>query len=267
VLKSDIKPNTEYALREKRGPGEPFQRVRVIEHIRKNKWRVEWLEPHPGLVDYVESGQLICPWKEHKAFLKEEGNAKSISEYNERHGYDNDDSPLPNAVLQVFESTGDNVGFYRGCLSGSQEAIRRVRSRAGTVVEQEPWPAYIDRKGDLHLPFDAALDVAKKLCSVEPQTVLVGVETTEREWSHKASRGEDYIVTLLNQYRASWAIIRQWAGHDAAIAQREEEIKRLERLVWDAIYILQKAGLDSEAAKLRRSIEKGYPNTDRSTSS
>jgi len=30
----------------------------------------------------------------------------------------------------------------------------------------------------------------------------------------------------------------------------------LERLVWDAIYALQKAGLDSEAHRLRRAIEK-----------
>ncbi len=30
------------------------------------------------------------------------------------------------------------------------------------------------------------------------------------------------------------------AGHDAAAAQREAQIQRLERLVWDAIYALQK---------------------------
>ena len=43
---------------------------------------------------------------------------------------------------------------------------------------------------------------------------------------------------------------------DAAVAQREAEIQRLERLVWDAVYLLQKKGLDSEAARLRRAIEK-----------
>jgi hypothetical protein len=64
-------------------------------------------------------------------------------------------------------------------------------------------------------------------------------------------------VPLLNDYRASWALLRQWGGHDAAVAQREAEIQRLERLVWDAVYALQKAGLDSEAARLRRAIEKG----------
>ena len=67
--------------------------------------------------------------------------------------------------------------------------------------------------------------------------------------------GRRDIVPLLNDYRASWALIRQWAGQDAAIAQREAEIQRLERLVWDAVYALQKAGLDKEASKLRRAIE------------
>ena len=91
---------------------------------------------------------------------------------------------------------------------------------------------------------------------IEPSTVLVSVETTERAWEQKARRG-DYIVSLLNEYRASWAILRQWAGHDVAISQREAQIQRLERLVWDAIYALQKAGLDGEAARLRRVLDKG----------
>jgi hypothetical protein len=38
--------------------------------------------------------------------------------------------------------------------------------------------------------------------------------------------------------------------------ESEAEIERLERLVWDAVYALQRAGLDKEAAKLRHSIEK-----------
>ena len=49
---------------------------------------------------------------------------------------------------------------------------------------------------------------------------------------HKARSGEDYIVTLLNEYCASRAILRLWAGHDVAVAQREAEIQRLERPVW-----------------------------------
>ena len=49
-----------------------------IQHTRGTKWRAEWIDPSPGLIDYVDSGQLIIPWKEHKAFLKEEASAESL---------------------------------------------------------------------------------------------------------------------------------------------------------------------------------------------
>jgi hypothetical protein len=51
------------------------------------------------------------------------------------------------------------------------------------------------------------------------------------------------------------ALIRQWCGHNAALAERDAEIQRLERLVLDAIYALQEAGLDREASRLRRAIQ------------
>jgi hypothetical protein len=108
-----------------------------------------------------------------------------------------------------------------------------------------------------HLPFDEALEIAQKFCAAEPAAVLAEVESIEREWAQKARQpGEEYMVKLLNEYRAAWALVRQWAGHDAAVAQREEQIQKLERLVWDAVYALQKAHLDSEAARLRRAIER-----------
>src|ERR1700719_4074379 len=105
MLKSEIIARTEYALREKRTPSASFQRVRVLEHIRGNKWKAEWVDPNPGLIDYVESGQLICRWNEHKAFLKEEAEAQRLRKHNEDTGYD-PESPLTRAVEQVFESVG-----------------------------------------------------------------------------------------------------------------------------------------------------------------
>jgi len=58
---ADIKVGGEYALRESRTPGTPLQHVRIVEHIRRNKWRAEWIEPNPGLKDYVESQHLVVP--------------------------------------------------------------------------------------------------------------------------------------------------------------------------------------------------------------
>ena len=48
MQKADIKVGGEYALRESRTPGTPLQHVRIVEHIRRNNWRAEWIEPNPG---------------------------------------------------------------------------------------------------------------------------------------------------------------------------------------------------------------------------
>ncbi len=157
----------------------------------------------------------------------------------------------------MFESVGDAISFYRGTLRGKQDAFARVRVRAALAPNQHSPIAYLDRATTLHVPFDEALELAQKFCAAEPATVLAKIEVTEREWSEEGRRqGEEYIIPLLNKYRAAWALVRQWAGYDAAVAEREAHIVKLERLVWDAIYALQKAKLDSEAARLRRAIER-----------
>jgi len=105
----------------------------------------------------------------------------------------------------------------------------------------------MDRRGYLHLPFDQGMELAQSFCKVEPLSVLTPAMTTERSWSSEASRpGGEYVIPLLNSYRAGWAIVRQWCHNDAFIAAREKEIGTLVQLVWDAIYALQKAGADEE---------------------
>ena len=256
MQRSDIRPNAEYAFREKHTPGTTLQHVCVIEHARANKWKVEWIDPNPGLVHYVSSIQLVAPWKERKAFLREEENEKQLRDYNERHGYVSDDDPVVTAVYQVYDSVGDDLSFYKGCLTATPEVLARFRVRIGLEPKDVSYPGYVDRSGKVHLPFDESLELGRKFCAVEPSAVLLAAETTEQQWTNRVRHGDDYLVELINQYRASWALVRQWAGHDAAIAIREAEIQKLERLVWDAVYALQKAGLDQEAGRLRRKRER-----------
>jgi hypothetical protein len=256
MLKSDIKAGAHYAFREKRKPGIPFERLKILEHIRGNKWKAEWIEPNTGLVDYVESGQLIAPWKENKAVLREEADRQRIDEHNERQGY-RLKSPITNALSEVFESVGEEVTFWGGSLRGKPDAIDRLKTRISLKSGQHSPYSYVDRQGMLFLPFDEAIEIARKFCAVDPQAVLVKIEAGERDWVQTArTPGEEYIIPLLNEYQAAWAIIRQWTGNDPAVAAREEHIQRLERLVSDAIYALQKAGLESEAARLRRVLTK-----------
>ncbi len=88
--------------------------------------------------------------------------------------------------------------------------------------------------------------------------MLTEVESTERQYSSQASRpGEEYMIPLLNSYRAAWALLRQWCHNDAFTAAQDKEINTLVRLLWDAIYALQKAGADDEADRLRHVLERG----------
>ncbi len=257
MWKAQVKPGVEYALREKRSAESPIQRVRILEHVRGNRWKAEWVDPNPGLTHFVESGHLICAWKDLKAFLREEESAERLKAHNKQQGYV-PASVMDHALTEVFENAGDDLSFYRGVVSGPPEAIARVKVRARMDPEKASSVSYVDRDGVLRLPFDEALEVARAFCAAEPAGILADIEATERKWSLEASRpGEDHVIGLLNEYRAAWALIRQWTGHDPAIAEREGRIKDMERLVWDAIYALQKANLDAEAARLRRALERG----------
>ena len=114
MQKSEIQIGKEYALREGRSPGVPIQRVKIIKHVRGRKWKAHWIEPNPGLEDYVETQNLLVLWKELKSFLRDEERASRLREDNERNGY-KEDSPLENVLTQVFESTGESFfSFWRG---------------------------------------------------------------------------------------------------------------------------------------------------------
>lgn len=254
MLRSQIAVGTEYALRE-RG-SDTLQRVRILEHVRGSKWKAEWVEPNPGLVHYVDSGNLITTWKDRKTFLKGEEDARRLREHNAQQQW-RKDSPTDLALYSVFDCLADpDVSYYRGVLRGSAEGLERLKHRARMYASTRSPVAYVDRQGQVYLPFDEALEIARRFSAAEPSTVLLDVKTTERKWAHDVDRGEEHLLKLLNEYRGAWALIRQWAGHDAAVAEREAEIKRLERLVWDAVYVLQKAGLDKDAARLRRAVER-----------
>ncbi len=58
MIEAAIKPGHDYAFRQKRGRGVSLRRVKTIEHIGRNKWRAEWIEPNPGrLRQSWEAGQ------------------------------------------------------------------------------------------------------------------------------------------------------------------------------------------------------------------
>lgn len=140
-----------------------------------------------------------------RTYLKEEGQAEGLRRYNERNGYKGDKDPIAEAIEQVFASCGEpDVSFDDGILSGPTDALDRIRTRAGVPTGNKSYVAYTGRNGEVHVPIDEALEIARKLCAAEPSTVLTDVEATERDWSSRPSRtGGEYIIPLLNEYRAS----------------------------------------------------------------
>lgn len=253
MQKADIIIGDEYGLREVRKATTPLHRVRILQHVRGKKWKAEWIEPNPGLVDYVEAQNLVVRWSDANAFEADEKAESRLRKDNEQHGYD-EETPVADALYSVFDSTGDKLSFYRGDLSGTREALERVRKRAGIDPATHSALEYVDRRDVVHVPFAEALELAKSFCAAEPDTVQTYIEPTERKWAREAStKGDDSMMALLSKYRAASALIRQWMARDPSASLRHE-VERLQRLVLDAMYALQRAGLDQVALRLREEL-------------
>ncbi len=259
MQKADIKPGREYAVREPVATGVEFQRVKVLEHIRRGNWRVEWIDPNPGLVDYLKSKNIIVPWGERRAFLRDEERAEAVVRANEAT-FPGDGHPITDAIDVVFECTGEQ-GFFlvKGILYHEHEALERLAARAGVEVPSHP-AGYRDRHGRSYLPFSCALELAHAFAAAEPQTVLDAIDAEERELAAQVREpGYTHLSSLLTDYRARWAIVRQWAGHDAAVAAREGRITELEQLLNQVMWELRRDGVDPErvANRIGRALRSG----------
>ncbi len=159
VWKAGIKVGEDYALREGRDRGAPLQHVRILQHVRGNKWKAQWIEPNPGLVDYIESRSLVVRWKDRKAFLADEEREQSLREHNERQG-GRDDSPVATALTSVFEAASDGLTFHKGVLPGDRRRrlalLQDQLDRVGLEVRRKPPPLsslhghILPRSGGVH---------------------------------------------------------------------------------------------------------------------
>jgi hypothetical protein len=253
----DIKPGAEYGFRERPAAGLLLERVKVIERVRGGKWKVEWLDPNPGLTDYVKSASIVVPWAKRRALLRDEDSDARLVACS-REQWPGRDSPLEDAVSAVLEATGEEMfAVYgrSGVWNAPPECMERIAARAGIALPESAY-AYTDRNGLRHQPFEVALRVAQAFAASEPRTVLTNVELQERQYEIEAKEpGGAHLLPLLQRWRVGWAIVRQWAGLDRALAERDEEIERLRRIVWDAIHVFRREHHDSEADRLERALK------------
>jgi hypothetical protein len=250
--KSNIVPGQQYAVRER--AQDDLQHVKVIEAVRSGKWRVEWIDPNPGLIDYVRSRDIVVEWSQRRALLRDEESARRLAETVDRSGYPGLDHPLDTAVNIVMDSTGEpSLHTHKGVLHFERSAIDRVATRAAVEVPTHP-AGYRDRHGQERLPWTCALELAESFARAEPSTVLDPIESEEREMALRVREpAGSHLLPLLTEYRAAWAIVRQWAGHDAAVALREKRIAELETLLTQTMWDLRRPAADHE--RIARRIE------------
>jgi hypothetical protein len=253
----DIEVGAEYALREPPKSGAALQRVRVLEKVR-SQWRVRWIEPNDGLEDFVKSASLVAPWKQRTAFLRDEERRAAVVRRSAEQ-WDGSDGPVSGAVQTVLDATGEHSLWVdnHGVLQGDPESLERVADRSGGVKASDDAFGFKDRRGRQHEPFSVALQIATAFAAAEPATVLLAIEADEQQLEMEIGRpGGGHLIGLHNMRRAENALVRQWAGHDQAIARREAQLKELRDLVWRTIWDLRRPEADPEriASQLERAL-------------
>src|ERR1700744_2860259 len=177
MVREELRCGEKYGFRERpRFEDAPLQCVQLLKHVRGRKWQVRWIDTHPGLIDYIDSVQILVPWAERKAYLQEEQDREAMGRHNTDVGFA-PDSVMADAVHTVFENIGDDGYFdYRdGSMSGSAESIERLRVRANLSEAEFSLAApysYIERSGRLRLPYECAVKFARAFCAQEPAGVL-----------------------------------------------------------------------------------------------
>jgi hypothetical protein len=244
-----ISVGAEYAYRKWGGGSMSLDRVTVLQKVR-GQWRVKWVEPNAGLIDFVRSRELVVPWQEHRAFLRDERNHELLIAAS-RRTWPGRDNPLTVAVDTVLLSAGEHFETERyGEVVTVPDSLERVVRRA-KLTDWEPSTSYVDRAGMSHIDFRAALQLAKAFAAAEPATVILRVETEERQYTARVREpGESYLLDRVEEWRSAWALCREWAGVNSALAEKDHEIERLRRILDDVRWEARRQGLDELARKI-----------------
>ena len=205
MLKGDLVAGHKYALRQK------SDRTTLIEvtyrgliHGSQVKVRFDDGEL-TGLEDWVTTRELVCPWGERKALLRDEAHAEAL----EKNNYEHWDRAYDNAISIVFEASGEETGFIRKWNTNEGSATR-LWARAGlpgSPLDADPHN-YVDREGRWHLSFDTALQAAMGFAAHEPEIVDLYCSDQEEEYRVQGYEpGSRYLHGMLREYGPAWALV------------------------------------------------------------
>jgi len=257
MINSELVVGRRYGMRLKVSAGQPLIEVKILEKVgRKGHIKIQHLGGEtPGLCEYVKTRQLIVAWGERKAFLRDEERLDRAERASSKEG----DQARREATETVLFSTGDpEAGLMKAnMLLMRHESAEHIAVRAGMtepVVDLHP-AAFIDRFGELHLPYDGVEKLARAFAAAEPETVLLFIQDQEAEYKARGNQpGERFWHDILRERSGGYALARQWAGHEQEVAGLQEEIERLRSLVSRAAYDLERAGAEREANRIRRAL-------------
>jgi hypothetical protein len=119
--------------------------------------------------------------------------------------------PVEEAVEEVFASTGEDIYTSEGIFRAAPDALERVTHRA--KLEMKLHPVAFKHEDSVLAPFADALQLAVAFAAAEPRTVIDHLDLKQRRWEMEMKEpGRAYLGSLVNQWRAGWALARQWVG-------------------------------------------------------
>lgn len=226
-------------------------KVQVLVPPRRGKVRVRYLTGDiEGLEEWVPTRNLLCLWKERKAFIMDEAAEILLRKASEEAR----DPVEEEAISTVLTATGEEGGFIRSWTLDLPKAERLWR-RAGLASDprNEPY-AYVDRHRMLHLPFLSALKFAKAFAAAEPEPC----QTYIREWEEKLrirgyQPGDTYAHDLLREWEPGFALVRYWMAQPVNKGL-EDELHRVRHVAVEAIRLLEGCGEEKAARRLARQL-------------
>ncbi|MGE0598982.1 MAG: hypothetical protein AB7J35_04045 [Dehalococcoidia bacterium] len=253
-----IEVGIDYAIRLRVTVGEPFIRVRALEKVQRNhQVKVRHLdEPHVGMEEFLPQRNFIAPWKEAKAFLRDEQRMTAVL----NRSAEIYDRVTVETLQIIFESSGEtDINVHSGGrVTGGRAAMERFAARAGMAppFESIDGTAFLDRHGEYHMSLIGGEKLARAFALAEPDAVTLWVETHEAELLAQGyGPGDRFWHDYLRKQRPSYALARQWAGIETELNRLNKEIERLHNILEMAISDLRAAGLPSNANRLQRIVD------------
>ena len=147
----------------------------------------------------MRTRQLLVPWGERQAFLRDEEKARSFAEARGRPN-----QALSGAICAAMVATGYNDAWAEddGAIEMEAAELREVARLAGLPQNLEDLheAAYVDRHGGMHLPAEVAEKLAHAYAAAEPEAVLMYIEDEENELKAKGYKsGERFYHDYLRE--------------------------------------------------------------------